>query len=348
MMKKICSLLTALLLMAVLPAALAEGLELEGTVRAGRTLSVTAPYSGTIGDFTARAGDLLSAGDALFPIATQKVYAEAGGTIVGLFAEAGDRAETVAARYGALCYIEDDVRYKVVCTGAGADGDIEDKVVHAGESVYIKSTQNSSRKGEGRVTAVSENGFTVEISRMDDLNLNESVKLYRDSDCDTDSCIGSGKTAAVPATAVSASGSVLRVCVSDGQIVRRGDVLFEMVPDALDGLRGGEAFAAMPEDGVLLSVSAQSGAQAAKDAVLATYCPAGEIEVVCPTDEDDLAQVRVGARVTVTLDALPERTLEGTVERIAFAANADGAYEVTVSLRETEDVRIGMSARVGI
>ena len=345
-MKKIMGLLTAALLLAVLPAALAEGITLEGTVQAGRTVSITAPYAGMVGDFTAKAGDAVSAGEALFAISTQKVYAEADGTVTGLFARAGDSAQTVQDRYGALCYIEDDVRYKAVCTGSGADGDIEDKVVHAGERVYLKSTQNTGRKGEGTVTAVSAEGYTVEITRMNDLNLNESVKLYRDSDYDADSCIGSGRTAAVPATAVNATGSVLRVCVSDGQHVRRGDLLFEIVPDALNGLRGGDGTVTMPEDGVLLSVSAQSGAHAAKDAVLATYCPAGAVEVVCSVDEDDLSALRVGARVGVTLDALPGEALDGTVESIAHAMNAEGGYDVTVSLRDTENVRIGMSATV--
>ena len=312
-MKKIMGLLTAALLLAVLPAALAEGVTLEGTVQAGRTVSIAAPYAGMVGDFTVKAGDAVSAGEALFAIATQKVYAEADGTVTGLFARAGDSAQTVQDRYGALCYIEDDVRYKAVCTGSGADGDIEDKVVHAGERVYLKSTQNTGRKGEGMITAVSAEGYTVEITRMNDLNLNESVKLYRDSDYDADSCIGSGRTAAVPATAVNATGSVLRVCVSDGQHVRRGDLLFEIVPDTLDGLRGGDGTVTMPEDGVLLSVSAQSGAHTAKDAVLATYCPAGAVEVVCSVDEDDLSALRVGARVGVTLDALPGEALDGTV-----------------------------------
>ena len=345
-MKKLVSLMTAALLLAVLPAAMAEGISIEGTVREGRTLSITAPYSGTVGDFTVKPGDAPAAGDALFAVSTQGICAQADGTVTGLFAAAGDSAQTVQSRYGALCYIEDDVRYKAVCTGSGADSDIEDKVVHAGEQVYVKSTQNSGRKGEGRVTSVSAEGFTVEISRMDDLNLNESVKIYRDSDCDSDSCIGSGKTAAVPATAVCAEGSVLRVCVSDGQHVRRGDLLFEVVPDALDGLCGGDGTVTMPEDGVLLDVRAQSGVRTEKDAVLATYCPAGELEVVCAVDEDELPALRVGARVSVTLDAMPGQTLDGTLESIAHAANDDGAFEVTVSLKDTQNVRIGMSATV--
>ena len=97
-MKKIICLLTAALLLAVLPAAWAEGVTLEGTVCAGRTVSIVAPYAGMVGDFTAKAGDEVAAGEALFAISTQKVYAEADGTVTGLFAQPGDSAQTVQAR----------------------------------------------------------------------------------------------------------------------------------------------------------------------------------------------------------------------------------------------------------
>lgn len=347
-MKKTTCLLAALLLTAIMPAALAEGLEIEGTIQAGQTRSITAPYSGTLGDFTAEAGDVLSAGDALFPVSTQKIYAPADGTVTGLFAQAGDDAATVQERYGALCYLEDAVQYEANCTGSGADRDIEDKVVHAGETVYLKSTQNSSHKGEGVVTSVSAEGFTVEITRMDELNLNESVKVYRDSDCDSDSCIGSGRTAHRAARAVTATGSVLRVCVSEGQTVRRGDLLFEIVPDALEGMTGGDGTVKMPEDGVLLSVSAQTGTQTQKDAVLATYCPAGAMVLVCAVDEDDLAVLEPGTHVNVTLDAWPEETLDGTVEKIAYAANEQGEFEVTVSMPQADDLRIGLNATASL
>ena len=345
-MKKWMSMLLCALLLAAAPAAMAQSAELDGTIEAAYTVSITAPYSGTVGDFTVKAGDALEAGDALFAISTQKIYAGQSGTVVGLFAEAGDRAETVQARYGALCYLEDDVQYKINATSAGADSDIEDKVVHAGETVYLKSTQNSNREGAGRVTAVSETGYTVEITDMGKINLNESVKIYRDSDHDADSCIGSGKTSAVAATAVNAAGSVLRVCVSDGQKVKRGDLLFEVVPDELEGLEGGSSTVTMPEGGVLLSVNAQSGAQTAQDAVLATYCPADGMKLICLADEDDLAGLKTGARVSVTLEAYPEETLDGEIEKIAAAANEDDEFEVTIALKGAESLRIGMSATV--
>ena len=139
-MKKILSVcLCALLAMA--PAALAEGIEIEGRVEPARTLTIAAPYTGTVGDFAVQAGDVIAAGEALFPLSTQKVYAQAEGVVSGVFAVPGDLAETVAARYGALCYVERIVPFEAACTTSGADGDVEDKIVHPGETVYLKSTQ---------------------------------------------------------------------------------------------------------------------------------------------------------------------------------------------------------------
>ena len=161
MKKKMAALLAALMLPAC--ALAAETIRIDGTIEAVRTQTIAAPHSGRVGDFAVREGDMLSAGDALFTLSADKIYADFDGAITGVFAQPGDSASSVQDRYGALCYIEDDVRYKAVCTNSGADGDIEDKVVHAGETVYIKSTQNTSRKGEGRVTAISAEGYTVEI-----------------------------------------------------------------------------------------------------------------------------------------------------------------------------------------
>ena len=105
-MKTKLSLLLCLLLMAMTLAAQAEGIEIDGAIKAGRTLTITAPYTGTVGDFTAAAGNMCTAGDALFPLSVTTVYAETDGTVTGLFAQAGDQAATVIDRFGALGYVE--------------------------------------------------------------------------------------------------------------------------------------------------------------------------------------------------------------------------------------------------
>lgn len=341
-MKKIMSLF--LCLAALLPAALAESIEIDGTIRAGRTLTITAPFTGTAGDFTAQPGDVLTAGEPVIPLSVTTVYAETDGTVTGLFALPGDSAATVIERFGALGYLERDELFEAACTISGADSDTEDKIVHPGERVYLKSTQSSDRRGEGRVTAVSGSGYTVEITDEGNLRLNESIKVYRDREHDADSCIGSGRTARIDPVALTAEGYVLAVHVTDGQRVSRGDALFSVVPDQLTGMQGGEAAALMPQDGVLLSVAAQSGMRCERDSVLATYCPAGEMHLVCPADEMDLSGIAVGARVRVTLDAYPDAPVEGEVVKIAAAADENGAFAVTIALRDDAHVRIGMSA----
>lgn len=347
-MKRKLSLLLGFFLLAMTPAALAEGIELDGTIEAGRTLTITAPYTGKVGDFTAQAGDLLAGGDLLFPLSVTTVYAETDGTVTGLFAQPGDRAAAVIDRFGALGYVERDELFSASCTTAGADSDIEDKIVHPGETVYLKSTQNSDRRGVGCVTSVSGSSYTVEVTDAGNLRVNESLKVYRDREHKTDFCIGSGRTSRIDPVAITAEGYVLAVHVTDGQRVSRGDVLFSIVPDQLHGMQGGEAAALMPQDGVLLSVSAQSGAEAAKDSVLATYCPAGDMQLVCPVDEMDLAGIAVGMRVSIALDAYPDEPLTGEVVKIAAAADENGEYAVTIALDENDQVRIGMSATAAL
>lgn len=336
------------LLLALTPAALAQGVKLDGTIEAGTVRSITAPYTGTVGDFAVQPGDTAEAGAQLFPLSVQTVYAETDGVVTGLFAQPGDSAAGVAQRYGALCYVERSVLFEAACSTTGADSDTEDKIIHPGEAVYLKSTQNSERRGKGRVTSVSGAGYTVEITDEGNLRLSESFKVYRDMDCDADSCIGTGRTSRIDPVAVTAEGYVLAVHVTDGQMVTRGDALFSIVPDQLAGMRGGASAAVMPEDGVLLSVSAQSGMQAAQDSVLATYCPEGGMRLVCAADEDDLAAVKTGAHVTVTLDAFADAPVDGVIEKIAAAANENGEFDVIISLSECENARIGMSATAAL
>ena len=82
-MKKILTgTLAALLCMALaLSAALAETLSLEGTVTAGDTIPVYAPIGGTVGEVKVAEGQQVAAGDVLYVMKTEKVYAEEDGTV---------------------------------------------------------------------------------------------------------------------------------------------------------------------------------------------------------------------------------------------------------------------------
>ena len=327
-------------------AACAQGatLRLDGAIEAGQTLTVFAPYSGMTGDFSVRAGDEIAAGETLFTVSATEVTADCDGVVAALYAQPGDSADYITGRYGALAYLEQDIVYTGDCTISGAASDSENKVIHPGERVYVRSVSSNSRKGTARILSVSGKSYALEVETSDGLRVDEQIKVYRESDFDSDSCIGSGKLNRADPVAVSAEGYVLGVYVKEGDFVSRGDLLMTVVPERIGSATGGDGAVVMPEDGVLLSVSARSGAQIEKDAPMATYCPAGSMQLVCSVDENDLGELRPGMKAAVTLDALPEETIPATLVKIARAANEKGEFDVTFSLEAGDSLRVGMSA----
>lgn len=344
-MKKLAIILLSLCLLPAL--SLAEELELDGTVEAAHSVALLAPYSGVITEVGVKAGDVLEAGHPLLSIASKAVYADFDGLVTALFAAPGDSVASVEARYGALCYVERNELYQASCTNAGAASGSEYKVVHVGERVYLRSTQDQSREGEAMVTGAQGGGYTLTVTNPGDLRVDERIKVYRDERRRASECIGSGVLSRIDPVGVTGEGSVLAVHVQAGQRVSRGDLLFELVPDALPGMRGGDGVVTLPQDGVVLGVEAQAGAQAVKDGLLITYCPAGEIELVCQADEDDLSGLSVGDAMLVTLDAYPGDTLNATVTEISGAGareNGRVTFAVTLALEENDLARVGMSA----
>lgn len=327
--------------------AFAEGVKIDGSIKSAETKTILAPYSGVVDNYAVTAGDAVSMGDALFALRTEQIYADFDGTVTAVFAQPGDSAASVEERYGALAYIEQDVLYRAECTTTGGDSDNENKMIHVGEKVYIRSTSNNDRVGEARVIGVEGKSYTLEVTSQTDMRMSENIKVYRSANHANSSCIGTGKLSRVDPQGVTATGYVLAAYVEDGQHVSRGDVLFDVVPDVLDGMVGGDGHVYMPEDGVLLSVSAVSGEQAAKDAVLATYCPKDTMRLVCSVDEQDLSELAVGDVMQVTLDAYEDKPLRGTIAKIASASGDDGtstSFDVTIELEANDLIRIGMSA----
>ena len=77
----------------------------DGTVVAGETVAITAPFGGTVTALDIREGQLLEAGDAVVTLSTTKVWATQDGTVNGVFAQEGDSAE------GTVLYLSPVSRY---------------------------------------------------------------------------------------------------------------------------------------------------------------------------------------------------------------------------------------------
>lgn len=148
--------LTVLLALAMLcPAALAE-VSFEGSVIAGETAAVGAPFGGLVESVALRVGDSVALGDPVATLATTKVYAPEDGTVGGVFAREGDDTEGIVSRYGGVVYIEPTNCYVVSATTEKAYNSSATKYVHIGEKVYLSCTKDGSHTGTAVVTSVSE------------------------------------------------------------------------------------------------------------------------------------------------------------------------------------------------
>ena len=311
-----------------------------------RVLQITAPFSGVLKPFDWELGDVAEEGSVLFEMETQKVYAPADGAVRAVFAEAGELAEDVQAQYGMLLSLEKDNSLIVNATTAGAYNDPDNRHVNTGEIIYIEETNDRDNEGEGRVVSVSGSSYVVELIEGD-FESEDNVKLFRDDNMSTKSCIGSGKLTHRAEIGVGGSGRVVNMAVSEGDKVKKGQLLFETVSaDAESTIRSAALTA--PVTGAV-EVAAQSGMQVYKGQLLAKVHQLDAISVVASVDEMDLDLAKMGASVTVVFDRYPNEVISGTVTevgKIGVTRQNAAYYDVTIDIHTMLEILPGMNATV--
>ena len=331
-------------------------LALDGSVVAGGEETVRAPFGGVIEEIKVRAGDLVNLGDPVASIVTTRVYAPQDGTVASICAQPGDSAESIIARYGAVLYIEPVNRYTVQASTEKAYNSSGTKYVHMGEKVYLSCTKDGSHRGTARVTkveAAEEGGltnYTLEVTGGD-FYIGETVGVFRSADYASASRIGRGTVGQTEAVAVAGEGSILKLHVAPGDVVERGQLLFETVTGSLDGLYAGDSTVASNVSGIVASVDTKGGAAIEKDAGIITVYPFDRLQIEARVNVLDLYAVHVGDAVEIEFDLNPGslRRYEGTVESISYLASGDAGqtyYSVYISFTADEDVRLGMPAIV--
>ena len=345
-MKRIMMVLFALMLAA--GAAGAETLSLNGTVEAGVTVPVYAPIGGTVESVSVEQGMHVSAGDTLFSYRTEKIYAADDGTVTGVFAKAGDDAETVTERYGADLYIEDAMIYSVSASTSKAYSSVETTLVHTGEKVYVLCRTDSKRKGEGIISAVDGTSYTVLVTEGSFIT-GDSVAVFRSSDYQEKTRIGRGTISRVNPTAVTGTGAVVSVAVKDGDKVKRGDLLMETLSGTFEGYEMTGTAVTAAEDGVITSVSAETGATVSKGDVVAQIAPISGMRVEASISADDRQALKAGDKVTIELESDESKTYEGTVRYITEMPEEDAeevTYRAVIDFEPDSDVIFGMNVVV--
>jgi len=99
-------------------------------------------------------------------------------------------------------------------------------------------------------------------------------------------------------------------------------------------------------------ITSSMGAMAAAGTLLVTMADLENVYVKTEVDETDIGKVKPGQSVTITLDAFPERTFDGTVLRVAPQGRAVQnvtTFEVTTEIKNPSKIlKPGMNASVEI
>lgn len=318
----------------------------NGSVAVVEYIDIVAPYSGTLESFDLEAGDTVAAGDVLFQMMTTSVIAPEEGTVSCVFGTAGERAENVLSRYGALVSMESEQQYRIVASTASAYNKDENKTLHVGETLYFRSNGSDKEEGEGRVISVSGSEYVVDIL-WGEFEQGETMMLYRDDDYENRDSVGKGTVVRRDPISVAGSGVIAQVNVEEGARVLPGDTLLTLM--GADADPDASPLVTAQADGVVASVAVSAGQQVWKGQLLArVYCTDAR-EVVAQVDEVYLANIAVGDTISVTLDTDEETILSCTVTQIsALGVPSQNAAYFTVhfALNGANDVLLGQSAKV--
>ncbi len=347
MRKILAGILSAVVLFSI---AYAEPVALDATVISSQTLAVFAPADGTITGLFTQAGEHVEAAVPLASVSSVRVCAEQAGTVT-LYGAEGDSVAALIARYGAVGSVEPDVKYTVSASTRNAYDAIETQLVHNGESVYVCGVSDTTHSGLGMIYKVSGTEYSVELSQGE-FDVGEMVAVYRGTSYAASMKLGKGTVARTEPIAYtgSESGTISKIHVTNGQHVKPGDVLYELMSVTPSSLAGYDLSMSAAQSGVVAELAVAVGDKVTQGAVIAKIYPDAAIRLEMKVPESDLQNVRIGQKVKVEFNN--GQRAEGTIEWISdiAAVSTDDddtvAYAAYVTFDDNASVRYGMTATV--
>ncbi len=348
MKKIVCLLLAALMLFGATAMAKETAFYAKGSVAAPQVQYILAPMGGQVANFTLNGGDQVTAGQVAFTLAPTTVYAANDGTITGLNARPGDSAQAVIGQYGALCYIERDNLWQVNATTEGGYSDKKNRDIRIGATLRGQAIISSEKyNGTGKVIAAEGKAFTVELEKGD-FELEDTVKFYLGTGKEYASkdYVGSGKVSRAAQIPVQGTGVVAKVLVEDGQAVTRGQALFLLDSDtAVYKDNAAMAEVVFTADALVAQVLVTPGQYVIQgQAVLAVY-PKTALEATLEVDELDIAGVKEGQIIRVTVDSYPDKVRTAMVKEITplgVTVLDTTKFMVKITFENSDDLMIGM------
>ncbi|MGN1021504.1 MAG: HlyD family efflux transporter periplasmic adaptor subunit [Aristaeellaceae bacterium] len=341
-MRRLICMLVGLTLLA--GAALAEE-QFDGQVVAGEAVSVTAPFGGTVRSIGLKAGAQVEVNEGILTLSATRVLAPEDGTVRGVFAAAGDSAEDT------VLYLAPVSKYTISASVSKAYSAEDTKFVTLGETVYIRCSKDGTHQARGVITAVKGSSYTVQTT-AGELYMEETVNIYRTADYASNQCLGTGTVTRTEALGISGTGSILKMYVQDGDVVERGQLLFETVEGVLSGQTWSDSTVRADVAGVVAEVRVKAGQKVSAGDVLMTVYQPEAFQIRMSVPEDMLSGVRIGEEVLIYFNWNEDKTepCAGVIREISYVseetAGSEPAYSVYVDFQADETVRLGMNVTV--
>ena len=286
------------------------------------------------------------------------------GRVMKLYGQVGDDALAVYRKYGAVALLSTDGRMKVEFDVA------EGTSVELGETLFVSgmgAVVGTTFSVEGEVTDLYMQGTKAVVTINDDT-------LHMDAQATVTNgmgeIVGTGTLEINKPMAVSAYGGTIRqIRVNVGDEIERKDTIYVLEDSPLtltqESLRIQREAAAeeleeakeqrenliilAPCDGVIASVEAlEVGSSVTAGTTLLSILEGEDMTLTIAVDELDVVSVQEGQPVSITVDALSDLTVEGTVEKIAPVGSGESGvttYDVKLSFDAAgTGIRAGMNA----
>lgn len=309
-------------------------------------LSLKAPFSGYVNGITIKAGDVLSKNASVFTITDQSSvkltvpFSSSASEYISL----GQSAYVYVKEYlqmleGKVTYISDKPYYTAI---GGKVYNIEITIDNPGS---IKEGSKGSARintSMGEITSVDMGSFTYA----------NSLVVRADS-----------------------GGKVKRIIVKENDYVKENQFLVEFENDdlylsrdtaelkifdlnaqyenAVNQISYYKIYA--PINGTIVKMQTVFvGGELKAGNMVCTVADAQTMEFTIPVDELDIAKVKTGQKVNVSLDAIPEtsaKPIPGEVSKIAMEGNYTNGvttYPVTIAVKNPDNLRGGMNANAEI
>jgi HlyD family secretion protein len=344
----------------------------SGSIEPQNSVGLTFEMPGRVTDVPVAVGDRVEAGDVLAQLDTKQLELQVHQAQAALAAteaqlaqlEAGPRPEEVAAAEADVRAAQAQVSSAVANLDQLKSGATDAQIAAAETQVAQAELQHKAALLEyDRVRAIKAKEEKIEQAAYDLYTAEKSLTAAQTALADT---LAGANADDIRAAQANVDGAMAQQDAAQARLdlllagatkeqIADAEAQVERAQAALEqaelSLKRATLYA--PFDSIVAKVNVSAGEVAPAGLPAITLLDPSSLQVIISVDELDVGRLAVGQSAQVSLDALPDTTLNGTVKSIAPAATVDAGgvtyYDVIITLEPTDaPVRADMTANVTI